>query len=341
MITRAASWRSMLRYREAVPDPETADPVLLLHGFPESSRMWSGLIEALAAEGRRAIAPDLYCLGESDDPGPATFERNLEAFGAMHAELGLGRVALVVHDWGGFVGLAWACEHPELVSALVISNTGFFADGKWHGLAKAIRAEGGERLAESLDRGGFAAFLHAECPGFSAEDIDAYWRPFEHGRGREATVEFYRSMDFEKLAPYEGRLAKLGVPALLLWGAEDRFAPLAGARRFKREIPGAELAAIEGASHFVFDQEPSAASARWSSSCAARRDGRERPRTARFSASSPWTRPGRRPRASRRPARRTRARRREGGPLPARAPGAPWPRPGGPRSATAAASRPR
>lgn len=65
----------MLRYREAVPDPETADPVLLLHGFPESSRMWSGLIEALAAEGRRAIAPDLYCLGESDDPGPATFER--------------------------------------------------------------------------------------------------------------------------------------------------------------------------------------------------------------------------------------------------------------------------
>ena len=41
-----------------------------------------------------------------------------------------GPVALVVHDWGGFIGLAWACDHPERVSALVISNTGFFSDGK-------------------------------------------------------------------------------------------------------------------------------------------------------------------------------------------------------------------
>jgi haloalkane dehalogenase len=63
-------------------------------------------------------------------------------------------------------------------------------------------------------------------------------------------------MDFEKLAPYQGKLAELGVPTLLLWGAEDEFAPVAGARRFKREIPGAELVVVEGAGHFVFDQQP-------------------------------------------------------------------------------------
>ena len=63
-------------------------------------------------------------------------------------------------------------------------------------------------------------------------------------------------MDFEKLAPYEGKLAELGVPTLLVWGADDQFAPLAGAHRFEREIPGARLAAFEGAGHFVFDQEP-------------------------------------------------------------------------------------
>jgi haloalkane dehalogenase len=63
-------------------------------------------------------------------------------------------------------------------------------------------------------------------------------------------------MDFEKLAPYEGKLAELGVPTLLVWGAEDKFAPLSGAKRFVREIPGAKLIAIEGAGHFVFDQEP-------------------------------------------------------------------------------------
>ena len=69
-------------------------------------------------------------------------------------------------------------------------------------------------------------------------------------------VEFYRSMDFEKLEPYQGKLGELGVPTLLLWGAEDKFAPIGGAYRFKKEIPGAELVAIEGAGHFVFETEP-------------------------------------------------------------------------------------
>ena len=243
--------------REASPErAESGPPVVLVHGFPESSRMWIPSMEALAAAGRRCVAPDLYCLGDSDDPGPATFERNLEAFGALVDELDLGKVALGVHDWGGFIGLAWACEHPERVAALVISDTGFFADGKWHGMAEAIRSEQGEELVDGLVRDGFAALLRADGARFSDEDIDAYWRPFESGRGREATLEFYRSMDFSKLEPYQGKLGELGVPTLMLWGAEDQFAPLAGAHRFRREIPGSEVVAIEGAGHFVFETEP-------------------------------------------------------------------------------------
>jgi haloalkane dehalogenase len=69
-------------------------------------------------------------------------------------------------------------------------------------------------------------------------------------------------MDFEKLAPYEGKLGELGVPTLLLWGADDQFARIASAHRFAKEIPGAELVALEGAGHFVFDQEPGATTAR-------------------------------------------------------------------------------
>lgn len=244
-----------IAYREAVPERESGDPVLLLHGFPESSLMWEPVIAALVGAGRRCVAPDLYCLGDSGDPGPATFERNLDALTGFCASLGLERVALVVHDWGGFVGLAWACERPGRASALVISDTGFFSDGRWHGMAEAIRSEQGEALVAALDRDGFAAMLRAQAP-FADEAIDAYWRPFAAGRGRQATLEFYRSMDFEKLAPYEGCLAALGVPTLLLWGAGDEFAPLSGARRFAREIPGAELVAIEGAGHFVFDEQP-------------------------------------------------------------------------------------
>lgn len=246
-----------IRYREAVPggEPE-GEPVVLVHGFPESSRMWIRTMNELADRGRRCVAPDLYCLGDSSDPGPATFERNLGAFGEWIDELALEKVALVVHDWGGFIGLAWACENPDRVAAIVISDTGFFADGRWHGMAQALRAEGGEKLVEALDRSGFEGLLHTDGAAFTEDDVDAYWAPFENGRGREATVEFYRSMNFEKLAPYEGKLAAIGVPVLMLWGAEDRFAPLSGGRRFEREIPGSKLVAIEGAGHFVFDQEP-------------------------------------------------------------------------------------
>jgi haloalkane dehalogenase len=160
-----------------------------------------------------------------------------------------------VHDWGGFVGLAWACEHPELVSALVISDTGFFSDGRWHGVADAMRSDQGEELIGALERDGFAGLLRADGAQFSEEEVDEYWRPFAEGRARAATLEFYRSMDFSKLAPYEGKLGELGVPTLLLWGAEDKFAPIGGAHRFRKEIPGAKLVAIEGAGHFVFDQE--------------------------------------------------------------------------------------
>lgn len=246
-----------LAYREAVPPGgERADPVVLVHGFPESSRMWEPVMEELAVAGRRCVAPDLYGLGDSADAGPATFERNLEALARLHRELGLGRVALVVHDWGGFVGLAWACEHPEEVEALVISDTGFFSDGRWHGLATAIRGEDGEAIVAGLDPDGVAEMLRATGAGFDEEGLEAYCGPFADGRGQRATLDFYRSMDFSKLAPYEGCLAKLGVPALLLWGEADEFAPLAGARRFERKIPDARLVVVDGAGHFVYDEHP-------------------------------------------------------------------------------------
>lgn len=244
-----------LRYRQALPaGGESGDPVVLLHGFPESSRMWEPLMAGLVDQGRRSVAPDLYGLGDSTDDAPATFEHNLEAFTAFMDELDLGPVALVVHDWGGFVGLAWACDHPERVSALVIASTGFFSDGKWHGMADAIRGDGGEAIVASMDRDGFAGLLGSFGSAFDAADVEAYWAPYEDGRGQRATLDFYRSMDFEKLEPWQGKLATIGAPALVLWGADDPFAPIAGAMRLQREIPGAKLVALEAVGHFVFDE---------------------------------------------------------------------------------------
>jgi haloalkane dehalogenase len=246
-------------YLEALPeDTPGADAVLCLHGFPESSYMWRHLLDAIASEaGRRAIAPDLAGFGDTAPDPPGTWERQVELVERFRAELGLERVALAVHDWGGLIGLRWACDHPGAVSALILSNTGFFPDGKWHGMAEAMRTPGqGEELIAGFEREGFAALLRSLSPGFDDEAAAEYWKAFETDAGRQGILELYRSGDFSKLEPYAGRLAALGVPALILWGENDPFAPIAGAHRFRKELPGAELVVVEGAGHFVYADAP-------------------------------------------------------------------------------------
>ena len=247
-----------IAYHEAAPT-QHSDLVsaLCLHGFPETSFMWRYVIAALAESGRRAVAPDLPGFGDSPPDPPGTWERQVQALERFRMGLGLERVALVVHDWGGLIGLRWACEHPEAVAALVISNTGFFPDGRWHGMARALRTDGeGEGMVAARTRDGFGQMLAAISRGMDKVVANEYWKTVTTEGGRQGILELYRSGDFEKLEPYEGKLAALGVPTLLLWGENDLFAPVAGANRFKREIPGAKLVVIEGAGHFVYADEP-------------------------------------------------------------------------------------
>ncbi len=247
-----------IAYREAVPaQASELVPALCLHGFPESSYMWRYVIAALADSGRRGIAPDLPGFGDSPPDPPGTWERQVEAVERLRVALGLERVALVLHDWGGLIGLRWACEHPDAVAALVVSNTGFFADGKWHGMARAMRTPGeGEQLVSAITKDGFAHMLGAVSRGIDATVAAEYWKTFETPGGRQGVLELYRSGDFEKLEPYEGQLSRLGVPTLVLWGENDLFAPVAGAYRFQREIPDAKVVVLEGAGHFVYADEP-------------------------------------------------------------------------------------
>ena len=111
-------------YREAIPETsEQGDPVLLIPGFPQSSYMWAPVLSALAASGRRAIAPDLTGYGDSPPDPPGTWERHVSALETFRQSLGLNRVVLGLHDWGGLIGLRWACDHPDAVSALPSSSS--------------------------------------------------------------------------------------------------------------------------------------------------------------------------------------------------------------------------
>jgi haloalkane dehalogenase len=264
-----------LAYREAGSSNDRV--VLLVHGYPESSYMWHETLPALADAGWRALAPDLPGYGDSEPgagaeagteaatggagAGGGTWERHVEALERFVGELELGPVALVTHDWGVMIGLRWACDHPGAVSALAISDGGFFADRRWHEVANVMRTPGdGEQLIRAYTREGFHGAMRAFSSGMSEQAIDEYWKGFAGDTRRLAHLELYRSGDFEKLAPYEGRLAALGVPALILWGVQDKFAGVKMARRFHEELPGSELVLLEDAGHFVWDDQPELAS---------------------------------------------------------------------------------
>jgi haloalkane dehalogenase len=242
-----------LAHREAGP---VHGPVaLLVHGFPQSSYMWRDTLPALAAAGWHGLAPDLAGFGDSPPDPPGTWERQVEALESFRRERGVERCVPVMHDWGALIGLRWACEHADAVAGLVISCSGFFPDGKWHGMAKSLRTPGvGEQLLGGLDRAGFGAVLRASSEAFDGDAVDEYWKALSDEAHRRNALELYRSGDFEKLAGY--RLADLDVPVLLLWGELDEFAPLTGAHRFERELPDTELVVVEGAGHFVWDEHP-------------------------------------------------------------------------------------
>ena len=248
-----------ISYREVQPDAwdGSGPTALFLHGYPTSSYLWRNVLPAVAAAGCRAVAPDLPGFGDSPPDLPGTWERQVENVERFRQALGLEELILGVHDWGGLIGLRWACDHPDAVRALVITDTGFFPDGKWHGMAKTLRTEGeGEQVVENVNREFFGMALGQISPAVPADALDEYFKAYGDAERRRNQLDLYRSGDFEKLEPYRGKLTALGVPAKIVWGAKDEFAPVAGAYRFTKELPGAELVVLDDVGHFLMEDEP-------------------------------------------------------------------------------------
>jgi haloalkane dehalogenase len=248
-----------IAYREQLPAgwDGSGPTALAVHGYPTSSYLWRNVLPSMAQAGYRAVALDLPGFGDSPPTLPGTWERQVDNLERFRSALGLERVTLAVHDWGGLIGLRWACDHPDAVSVLVITDSGFFPEGKWHGMAKSLRTEGeGEQVLDSINRELFEATLRYISPSVPDDAIDEYWKAYGDEDRRRNQLDLYRSGEFAKLEPYRGKLAELGVPTLIVWGEKDEFAPVAGAYRFHKEIPGSRLVVLENVGHFLMEDDP-------------------------------------------------------------------------------------
>src|SRR3954470_3282014 len=242
-------------------DEGAGDPVLLLHGEPTWSYLWRNIIPQLPG---RKVAPDLIGFGRSDKPeeiGWSSYDRHVESTVRLVESLVLTAITLVVHDWGGPIGLRLAVEHPDRVARLVVLNTGIGGgrapSDMWLRFREAVRSAGGE-----LDIGRLVAA--GTSNGLSDEVRAAYDDCFptpESKAGALAFPELLRAKpehpNTEPMNRVMEALRSWDKPALVVWGADDRVLPLRVAEIFVGLIPGARgPVVVAGASHFLQEDKP-------------------------------------------------------------------------------------
>jgi pimeloyl-ACP methyl ester carboxylesterase len=221
-------------------------PLVLAHGAAADGRTWQPQLDGLADE-LTVVAWDEPGSGRSADL-PAGFDLGDYAYclaGLIEA-LGLGPAHVGGLSWGGTVALELHRQHPELVAGLVLADT--YAGWKGSLPEEEVRSRvNGARQMLAAPSGSFDPTL----PGLFAGDPPAEFVPLLEAVAADVRRESLRAqLTIMAEADRNDLLPRIGVPTLLVWGELDVRSPLDVARRFEREIPGAELVLIPGCGHF-------------------------------------------------------------------------------------------
>jgi pimeloyl-ACP methyl ester carboxylesterase len=253
-----------LFYRRA--GPHDAPALVLLHGFPSSSRMYEKLFPALATC-YQLIAPDYPGFGHSDAPPPSSFSYTFDQLaGSMRdllKALGVQRYSLFLQDYGGPVGFRLAMNEPSCLQALIIQNANAYLEGlgpKWAGLARYWE----DPAANPAELDGFLSFEGAKARHVGASphpelyDPDSWkdeaaWlaRPGQRAI-QSALLRDYRT-NIESYPLWQAWLRETRPPTLVLWGRYDPSFVQAGAFAYRRDHPDAEIHLLD-AGHFALDE---------------------------------------------------------------------------------------
>jgi len=252
-------------YREA--GPKDAPTIVLLHGFPSSSREFDTLLPLLGTR-YHLIAPDFPGFGHSDAPPPSsytyTFDHLAETTNGLLEQLGIGRYSLFLHDYGGPVGFRIMLAHPERLQALIISNANAYKDGlgaKWAGIAQywADRDAHASVVDTFLS---LAATEQRHTLGTSHPERynpDTWTDEFAHlsrpgQREIQADLLYDYRTNVASYPAWQAWLRQHKPPTLVAWGANDPSFIAAGGEAFRRDLPDAEIHLL-GAGHFALDEK--------------------------------------------------------------------------------------
>ena len=249
-------------------DEGGGDPVVMVHGNPTWSFYYRELARALKQAGHRVIAPDHVGMGLSDKPCERRYEHTLRNrlrdLERLLSHLAPGPVTLVVHDWGGPIGLGWALREPARVKALVILNTAAFLPPEGHRLPwqlAPLRTALGPLLVQGAN-----LFCLGAASGCARKTLSPVVRagllaPYDSWEHRHAVLRFVQDIPRRRedaahaLLEWMGqelhRLAEL--PALIAWGKRDFVFGDAFLDEWRRRLPQAQVREFRDAGHYVLE----------------------------------------------------------------------------------------
>jgi len=254
-------------------DKGEGKPVLMIHGNPTWSFYFRGLIQSLSND-FRTIALDHIGCGFSDKPDAKTYKYTLESrvqdLDTLITRLKINeKINLVLHDWGGMIGLAWAVDHPDKIDKIIITNTsGFFLPkGKrfpfrlW--LIKTIKIFAIPAVLGLNVFAKGALFLGSKTK--LAPDVKkGLVEPYNSWKNRIATLKFVQDIpltpndqSYALVNHVDQNLKRLDQTSLLfLWGAKDFVFDLTFLNEFKSRFPQAVTHVFHDAGHYLFEDKP-------------------------------------------------------------------------------------
>ena len=259
--------RDGLRYHYV--DEGEGEPILFVHGNPTWSFFFRDLLRDLRRD-HHVIAPDHIGCGLSDRPDDSRYSYRLASrvadLGALIDCLAPGRrVTLVVHDWGGMIGLTWATQNPGRLARLVVLNTAAFGLPAGKTLPWQIALLRNTPFGPILVRG-FNAFVQGLVRNCSVRPLSpsvraGYLVPYRSWKDRLAVLRFIQDIPLSPTDPSynlvratEAGLSRLvNVPTLICWGERDFVFDMDFLAEWRRRIPHAEVHTFADAGHLVLD----------------------------------------------------------------------------------------
>lgn len=239
--------------------------VVFVHGNPGTGDDWLDLM-AHVSPFARCLAPDLPGFGSADKPKDfdytvAGYATHLEALLAARS---VERVHLVLHDFGGPWGLAWAAAHPARVASIALFNIGIMRGYRWHYMARLWRTPLlGELVQATTTRAAFRLSLkHGNPRGLPPEFIERTYNNYDRGT-RHAVLKLYRATSAldEAANAIQAALRPRDLECLVMWGKRDPYVNWRFAAQQRETFPRAELVYFEDSGHWPFIDNPEAAAA--------------------------------------------------------------------------------